>query len=395
MPCNFDRSQSLEVLTLNLPGLVGDNNLRIPLTALNKRFILKDESWDAIFQVLAWSFGILATGTMPSVDHIGRPMTGVRLKWAGKPVPKAVLAEVRGDWAFYKSIFRFPQHNETAGICWRCNATPSSFREVGADAAWRQNTLSHFDLISRQLDLGLQPSALFASPCLRSDCFLVDWLHCADHGIAPQFLASLFRYVMPKFAGRTQEERCRNLFLDMKSFYAETKTESRLDHLSLSMLGASSKPPVLRSKAAEARALVPYGLLLARRLLSDQDPLENTIRQAAFHLNECYKNLSVNQFDAGSLKNHSRLFSSLYVALEAAVNDKTKWHVTPKLHLFQEMAEETSSCPSLTWTYRDEDMGGTLMQISRRRGGASNVGVTARTLLLKFVANNSMPFHLQ
>jgi hypothetical protein len=160
------------------------------------------------------------------------------------------------------------------------------------------------------------------------------------------------------------------------------------------MLGGSSKPPLLRSKAAEARALIPYCLLLTRRFCSEQHPIENTIRQAAFHLNECYKNLSVEQFSADALKNHSRLFCSLYVALEAAVDDKTKWHVTPKLHLFQEMAEETSSCPSLTWTYRDEDMGGTLMQISRRRGGANNVGVTANNLLMKFMANNSMPFHL-
>ena len=252
--------------------------------------------------------------------------------------------------------------------------------------------MTHFDLINRQLGLGLQPSKIFGCPSLRSDCFLVDWLHSADHGISPHFLASLFKYILPRFAGNTNDERCKNLFLDVKAYYQASQVDSRLDNLTMKMLGKSNAPPLLRSKAAECRNLVPYGLLVARRLLHEADPVENTMIKAAFHLNECYKNLSVAHFDAVSLKTHSSLFCTLYCALEDSFDDKNKWHVTPKMHLFQEMAEEAASCPSLTWTYRDEDMGGTLMQQSRRRGGSNNLCATAQSLLHKFIAQNGVPY---
>jgi hypothetical protein len=398
VPCNFDKSQSLEVLTLNFPGLCSDDgssssNLRIPITAINKKFVIKSETWETVFQVISWSFGVLATGQMPSVDHLGREMTGQRLKWAGQACPPGVLREIRGDWAFYESVFRFPQHNENAGICWKCNCTPSNFRQVGEDAPWRQNTLSHFDLIARQLGLGLLPSSLFGCPCLRSECFLPDWLHAVDHGISPHFLASLFKYLLPKFPGRNNDERCKALFLDIKEYYQAAGVTSRLDNLTMKMLGSkSTDPPVLRSKAAECRNLVPYGLLVARRILDPADPVENTMIKAAFHLNECYKNLSVVSFNALSLKTQSRLFCTLLCALEASFDDKSKWHVTPKMHLFQELAEEMASCPSLYWTYRDEDMGGTLMQQSRRRGGSNNIKATAQSLLYKFIALNKVPY---
>lgn len=87
-----------------------------------KTFILKAKSWDAIVQVLSWSFGVLATGAMAAMDLIGRPRTGQRLKWSGKQFPRGVLAEVRGGWAFYPSIFAYLSMTkvlEFAGIAMR------------------------------------------------------------------------------------------------------------------------------------------------------------------------------------------------------------------------------------------------------------------------------------
>ena len=53
-PCNWDRAQSLECISLNFPGLQGSNkNLRVPITVLNRRFIMKDHTFEDILEVVS------------------------------------------------------------------------------------------------------------------------------------------------------------------------------------------------------------------------------------------------------------------------------------------------------------------------------------------------------
>ena len=69
-PCNWDRTESLEALTLSLPGLGGENkNVRVPLAVLPKRFMLTVESWDDIMKVMRWSGEHLAHDSFPSTRH--------------------------------------------------------------------------------------------------------------------------------------------------------------------------------------------------------------------------------------------------------------------------------------------------------------------------------------
>lgn len=69
-PCNWDRTESLEALTMSLPGLGGDNkNVRVPLAVLPKRFMLTVDSWDDIMNVMRWSAEHLALGSFPSKRH--------------------------------------------------------------------------------------------------------------------------------------------------------------------------------------------------------------------------------------------------------------------------------------------------------------------------------------
>ena len=44
---------------------------------------------------------------------------------------QGVLAEVRGDWKFMKDTFGFPGWNPNSGICWLCDCTPQTLRDVG------------------------------------------------------------------------------------------------------------------------------------------------------------------------------------------------------------------------------------------------------------------------
>lgn len=391
VPCKFDRSESLEVLTMNIPGVSTAKELRVPVTVINKKFVVKALTFDSIFSVLAWSFSVLASGVMPSHDHLGVPFTGKRAKYAGKFVLRSVLCEFRGDWAWYKQCFRFPQHNENRGICWRCSCTPSEIRQVGSDARWRSQKLTHWQLLQRMFEQGLPPSPLFGAPCFRSSAVLIDWLHAADQGILLHFLASLFKHMLGKLVGSNAKEQCKSLWLELQLYYRANPCSSRLDNLTLSMLGKSGKPPKLRARAAEARFLMPFAVELARRYLSPANAFEDTMLNCTLQLNGCYNNLSAAAFSAQSLREHSRKFAILYVAMETLACDKQKWHVTPKLHLFQELCEETGTCPSLTWTYRDEDMGGTMMQLDRHRGGSNNITASATSTLHRFIAKNRMP----
>ena len=391
VPTKFDRSESLECLTMNLPGPADAKNMRIPITCINKKFIVKGHTWEAVCAVVAWSFQVLASGVMPACDHTGKPLTGRRAKWAGKPVPKALLVQFRGDWAWYKYMFRFPQHNELAGMCWLCSCTPSDIRQVGAEARWRAQTLSHLQLLQRMIGLKQKPCPLFGAPGFTSRCCLIDWLHSADQGVLLHYLAQTFKYILNKYLpGANKIEKCKSLWTKIRAHYAANEVDSKLDMLTLSMLGPDAKPPVLRARAAEARFLLPFSIALNAEYLDLGNRTEQAMHQCGLELQGCYHNLSPDVFCRTNLRSLSSV-CLLYCALEKSFSDKCAWHVTPKLHLFQHLCEDLASCPSLFWTYRDEDMGGSLMRIGVRRGGSHNITATATDVLSRFMAKNRIP----
>jgi len=394
VPCNWDRTQSLEVFTMNFPGLSGKwKDVRLPLAVINKKFVVKEHTFDDILSVVTWSLRALAANRFPSSRHDRTTWTKLDVKrkhLCEKPIGVyAVLAEVRGDWIFYQSTFRLPAHNAKAGCCWLCRATPATIRECGTAASWRQERMSHWDLLLRWQEQGKSVSPLLGAPCIRSSCFKIDWLHTVDLGVAADFLGSIFKMLLPKMQGASDLLRCKELFLLMQTYYRANNVESRLDHLTPLMLCKPMQTPKLRAKAAEARGLVPFARDTALLLLSDAVPTESTAKEAAICLASCYDALSHTTFLADDLKKHCRKFCLLTVALEAA--DEKLWRVKPKLHLFQELCEMQTSCPADSWTYRDEDFGGTLAKISRRRGGNNSALGTGRSVLQKFAAKHAVP----
>ena len=89
------------------------------------------------------------------------------------------------------------------------------------------------------------------------------------------------------------------------------------------------------------------------------------------------------------MKSHSIKCCVLYAAL--ARHDDTLWRLKPKLHLFAELTQMSHSCPSLFWTYRDEDFGGFVAGLSRRLGGSNNTAATSFNLLSRFRAKHQLP----
>lgn len=170
---------SLELFTLNLP-CGPTSGMKIPFTSCQKNNIVKHKTFNAILEVLAWSLKHLALGMWPVSRHDGADfgpgeMHRVRTAKSDCKPAKALLLEIRADWAALKQVFQFPQQNENAGMCWMCHATPADFRDCNLSAAWRHNRRKP---VSCHLELKQTGKScpLWSVPGVSSGIVIVDWL---------------------------------------------------------------------------------------------------------------------------------------------------------------------------------------------------------------------------
>ena len=77
VPCNWDRNETIETVSINLPGLCDEfKALRLPVTGLSKRQVIP-ETWEDIFDV-SWSFAQAAVGTYDAKRHDGLDFTSAQ-----------------------------------------------------------------------------------------------------------------------------------------------------------------------------------------------------------------------------------------------------------------------------------------------------------------------------
>ena len=149
-------------------------------------------------------------------------------------------------------------------------------------------------------------------------------------------------------------------------------------------LNATTRQKPAKVAVLRRRALVPFALKVATDILDPADDIEATAIQAMRHLSDCYKALgdSSPSFSA-KLKENSTKFALLYCALEATDPTGVRWRVRRKLHMFLELCSE-GSMPARFWNYRDEDFGGSVSKLSRRRGGVLSLKAFSSNLLERF-----------
>ena len=131
----------------------------------------------------------------------------------------------------------------------------------------------------------------------------------------------------------------------------------------------------------------------AEELFGDADPVEAAAKQCIISLHKCYQTLSRQAIFAKEiLKVEARKFALHYVSLSEAFEgcSSKQWTVKPKLHLFIHLAEEGAQ-PSKFWCYRDEDFGGHVAKLSRRRGGLLRSAAFSNAYLLRFRVLNAVP----
>ena len=265
-------------------------------------------------------------------------------------------------------------------------------REVDSQAGWRSDPLSHGDCILRILRSRGKVNPLLTAPWVTTAIFRMDWLHVADIGVTADFIGNFFHDVLPLFPGASKKEKCANLYKEACAYYEAEGVQDRYDCFLPTFFESDSKtvPYKLRGGAAKIRALVPFVWQLAQELLDTRDPKQVALRQAAFHLAEVYSALSGSHQDpCASMKEHGRKFAIQYVALHDHLNpaDDRAFRIKPKMHLFLHITSD-NSLPRLTWTYRDEDFGGSVARMARRRGGALKCSSTSKICLTRFKISN-------
>ena len=211
----------------------------------------------------------------------------------------------------------------------------------------------------------------------------------SDLGVAPDFLGNVFWHVLPLMHGRNQAQRISSLFEKIQQYYKDEGVQSQLPTLTKEMIWKQhAAGPKLRAKASESKALVKFARGLCNECLDDS-PLNLAVKTCANLLAECYDCLREDSFEQPKLGNAARKFNLQYVALSRITADSL-FRFKPKHHVWQHLCEETKSCPTLFWTYRDEDFGGTLASLTRQRGGANTPLGVSTTVLQKFMQKHSL-----
>ena len=207
-------------------------------------------------------------------------------------------------------------------------------------------------------------------------------------GVGADVVGNLFHlFIEEKMPDATQKARTTALWRRIQMYYTENAITDRLTYLKYTMVRTHGNPPKLKSSAAECRALVPFADMLAQEFLSADDPMENSVRWVAHWLHECYRGLRDRTVN---MKHASTQLALQYVAVERYINDGSLWRPKPKLHLMLEICAEPECDPAATWTYRDEDFGGSVARAAKSRGAVSNVSSFGRNVLTKFLIKQPM-----
>ena len=236
-----------------------------------------------------------------------------------------------------------------------------------AAAPWRTQRLSHWDVIGGIRAKGKPISPLLQAPWVNVRIFRIDWLHVVDLGVAADYLGNLFTMFIERLPGGSKEARLQVLWERMLAFYDREGIQDKLQNLTLGMIQGKKAPPKLRCSAAQCRALIPFALEMSQSVLG-ASPVEEAAKCGMVHLGRCYTCLSSDTIFAKDMfEDSATKFAAQYIALEAA-SEGLAWRVKPKLHLLLELFLEGGR-PATCWTYRDEDFGGSVAGMARRRGG--------------------------
>ena len=161
------------------------------------------------------------------------------------------------------------------------------------------------------------------------------------------------------------------------------------------MIKGQGKPPKLKTKGAETRSLISYGLQAAIAMHAQQQSVHSlTVLKCISSLLDFYMLVSLEVWQPLLASRACQQCVSFYKALSdeakaPPISDDSLWRMKPKTHMFQELAEYQGFVlgnPRLFWNYMDEDFVGFIATIAMSRGGPKMAATTASNVLQQYRA---------
>ena len=114
------------------------------------------------------------------------------------------------------------------------------------------------------------------------------------------------------------------------------------------------------------------------------------VKGAIVDIAKCYDTLSSTYGPSAlqDLQHFSIRFAEKLVAL-AGLNG-SRYSLPPKLHMWLELCREGCT-PSKGWNYREEDFGGSVASMAKRKGGRDSALATSTNTLMAFMAKQPLP----
>jgi hypothetical protein len=311
------------------------------------------------------------------------------------------MLQIRGDPEFLVQAFclRSMASNK---FCWLCEAEqnndgPMTYRDFRPNAHHRATAITHEMYFEACAAQRRDPSELFQVPGLTIEHLCIDAMHSAHLGTFPDAIGSLFYAELHNRTWyRNKEAGLAALNRMLADYFKanEDKGVTKLGPLVYSqILSDSNGFPTLKAKAAQAKHVSLFCLLLAERHAAGNDeyvPFSFSARhplagQEARHcqlvvdlfrgMNDFNESCSEEPFDRDRcceamlryLHAHGELHKMWKTAFPGRAH--LPWHLRPKAHECQHLVQDQLDrfgSPALTWCFRDEDFIGVVKHIARR-----------------------------
>jgi hypothetical protein len=273
------KKESLYLLLFTV--LNGEFRQRFWITCFNKTQVCRCGcfgrcTFEAVFNVVAWSFRALLVGEYPAFDHTGTPFAkdSYRGRLAGRKLKiyGACIAKY-GDWAWFKQALglRGWQGEGPKGkICWMCNAgfhDEMNCYDFSLSADWRSTVQTMSSWWARVFSEGNYVSPIWTIPGFKISFCSPDFMHTSCLGIL-QYLDGNIMWELFRELGGTQRSwtHACGLLENMMKVAAKTLgLASPFHSLTIGMVRPSKSKPKMKLKAAEGR----HFLTVLRHMLAN------------------------------------------------------------------------------------------------------------------------------
>ena len=118
-----------------------------------------------------------------------------------------------------------------------------------------------------QLKLQGKHCPLWSVPGVSCSIVVVDWLHCADLGVAADILGNILLELVDLFPGSDRNVRMKALWQEIRAEYDRhaIPVGDRFPNLKLKSFWSAKKSPKLKGKAAHIRYVVPVMAVVVKK----------------------------------------------------------------------------------------------------------------------------------